>query len=79
MFVHVAGDFAELTLAPDDALRADAHSLVWFDETVDYRVAWTGGLRRAVWGGEGFFLSTFKGPGRVVLQSMGHAPTTGKH
>ena len=37
------------------------------------------GLRRAVWGGEGFFLSSFKGPGRVVLQSMGHAPTTGKH
>ena len=28
VFVHAAGDFAEFTLAPDEALRADAHSLV---------------------------------------------------
>ena len=28
VFVHAAGDFAEYTLAPDEALRADAHSLV---------------------------------------------------
>ena len=77
LFVHAAGDFAAFTLGQGEVLRADTDSLVWFDASVSYSAEWAGGLRRAFLGGEGFFLSTFTGPGRVTLQTMGHAPASG--
>ena len=77
LFVHAAGDFAAFTLGDGEVLRADTDSVVWFDASVSYSAEWAGGLRRAFLGGEGFFLSTFTGPGRVTLQTMGHAPASG--
>ena len=77
LFVHAAGDFAAFTLGQGEVLRADTDSLVWFDASVSYSAEWAGGLRRAFLGGEGFFLSTFTGPGRVTLQTMGYAPASG--
>ena len=77
LFVHAAGDFAGFTLGDGEVLRADTDSLVWFDASVSYSAAWAGGVKRAFLGGEGFFLSTFTGPGRVTLQTMGHAPASG--
>ena len=77
VFVHAAGDFAAFTLGQGEVLRADTDSLVWFDASVSYSAAWAGGVKRAFLGGEGLFLSTFTGPGRVTLQTMGHAPASG--
>ena len=77
LFVHAAGDFAAFTLGQGEVLRADTDSVVWFDASVSYSAEWAGGLRRAFLGGEGFFLSMFTGPGRVTLQTMGHAPASG--
>ena len=74
VFVHAAGDFAGFTLGPGEVLRADSAALVWFDASVDYSAAWAGTVKRALLGGEGLFLSTFTGPGRVTLQTMGRAP-----
>ena len=71
-FVHAAGDFTEFNLVAGEQLRADTRCMVWFDETVDYSVKWTGGVRKSLFGGEGLFLSSFTGPGRVTLQTMGH-------
>ena len=65
LFVHAAGDFAAFTLEPGEVLRADTDSVVWFDASVSYSAAWAGGVRRAFLGGEGFFLSTFTGPGKT--------------
>ena len=77
VFVHAAWDFAGFTLGDGEVLRADTDSVVWFDASVSYSAAWAGGVTRAFLGGEGFFLSTFTGPGRVTLQTMGHAPARG--
>ena len=78
VFVHAAGDFAGFTLGPGEVLRADTAALVWFDASVDYSAAWAGTVKRALLGGEGLFLSTFTGPGRVTLQTMGRAPAGGR-
>ena len=78
VFVHAAGDFAGFTLGPGEVLRADSAALVWFDASVDYSAAWAGTVKRALLGGEGLFLSTFTGPGRVTLQTMGRAPGGGR-
>jgi uncharacterized protein (AIM24 family) len=43
---------------------------VAFDEGVDYDVQFAGGIKTAIFGGEGLFLATLRGPGRVIIQSM---------
>jgi uncharacterized protein (AIM24 family) len=43
---------------------------VAFDESVDYDFQFVGGIKTAIFGGEGLFLATLTGPGRVVVQSM---------
>jgi uncharacterized protein (TIGR00266 family) len=70
VFIHGGGDFVEFTLAANEMLQVDTGCLVAFDESVDYDVQLAGGIRTALFGGEGLFLATLRGPGRVIVQSM---------
>jgi len=70
VFIHAGGDFVEFTLAAGEALQVDTGCIVAFDETVDYDIEFVGGIKTAIFGGEGFFLATLRGPGRVIIQSM---------
>ncbi len=70
VFIHGGGDFIEFNLAPGEVLQVDTGSVVAFDETVDYDIQMAGGIRTAIFGGEGLFLATLQGPGRVIVQSM---------
>ena len=70
VFVHAGGDFVEFNLAPGEGLQVETGCIVAFDESVDYDIQFVGGIKTAIFGGEGLFLATLTGPGRVVLQSM---------
>jgi uncharacterized protein (TIGR00266 family) len=70
VFIHAGGDFVEFTLAAGESLQVDTGCIVAFDETVDYDIQLAGGIRTALFGGEGLFLATLTGPGRVIVQSM---------
>lgn len=70
IFIHGGGDFVEFTLAPGERLQVDTGCIVAFDEGVDYDVQFVGGIKTAIFGGEGLFLATLTGPGRVIVQSM---------
>lgn len=70
VFIHGGGDFIDFTLPPGEVLQVDTGSLVAFEETVDYDIQMAGGIRTALFGGEGLFLATLRGPGRVIVQSM---------
>jgi uncharacterized protein (TIGR00266 family) len=70
VFIHGGGDFIEFNLAPGEVMQVDTGSVVAFDETVDYDIQMAGGIRTAIFGGEGLFLATLRGPGRVIIQSM---------
>jgi len=70
VFVHGGVDFVEFTLKPAEVLQVDTGCLVAFDEGVDYDIQLAGGIRTAIFGGEGLFLATLTGPGRVIIQSM---------
>jgi len=70
VFVHAGGDFVEFDLAPGQVLQTDTGCIVAFDETVDYDIQFVGSIKTALFGGEGLFLATLTGPGRVVIQSM---------
>ncbi len=70
VFIHAGGDFVEFDLAAGQVLQVDTGCIVAFDETVDYDIQLAGGIKTALFGGEGLFLATLTGPGRVVIQSM---------
>jgi uncharacterized protein (TIGR00266 family) len=70
VFIHAGGDFIEFTLNAGERMQVDTGCIVAFDEQVDYDIQFVGGIKTALFGGEGFFLATLTGPGRVIIQSM---------
>jgi uncharacterized protein (TIGR00266 family) len=69
-FIHGGGDFIEFNLAAGEVLQVDTGCIVAFDESVEYDIQFVGGIKTAIFGGEGLFLATLRGPGRVVVQSL---------
>jgi uncharacterized protein (TIGR00266 family) len=70
VFIHAGGDFVDFDLAAGEALQVETGSVVAFDESVQYDIEFVGGIRNAIFGGEGVFLTTLSGPGRAIIQSM---------
>jgi uncharacterized protein (TIGR00266 family) len=68
-FIHAGGTVIEKQLR-GETLRVDTGCIVAFEETIDYDIETTGSLKSMVFGGEGLFLATLKGTGKVWLQSM---------
>ena len=70
VFIHGGGDFIDFTLGPGEMLQVDTGCVVGFEESVSYDIQFVGGIKTAIFGGEGLFLATLTGPGRVIVQSM---------
>jgi uncharacterized protein (TIGR00266 family) len=70
VFLHCCGDIIEMTLTPGEVVKVQTGLVVGFDKTVQYDIALAGGITTALFGGEGLFVTTLTGPGKVVLQSM---------
>ena len=70
VFIHGGGDFIEFDLKPGEMLQVDTGCIVAFDESVSYDIQFVGGIKTAIFGGEGLFLATLTGPGRAIVQSM---------
>jgi uncharacterized protein (TIGR00266 family) len=68
-FIHAGGTLIERELR-GETLRVDTGCVVAFEESVDFSVERAGGLKSMLFGGEGMFLATLKGNGKVWLQSM---------
>ncbi len=69
-FVHAGGMLAEMQLAPGQTIRVDTGCLVALLPSVSYDVQFVGGVKTALFGGEGLFFATLTGPGHVWLQSL---------
>jgi uncharacterized protein (AIM24 family) len=76
--VHAGGTLVEKLLAPGETIRLDTGCLVAMQPSVHYDIGFVGGLRNAVFGGEGLFLATLNGPGRVWLQSLPFSRLAGR-
>lgn len=86
VFMHACGTIVERELH-GETLRVDTGCLVAFDSGIDYNIERAGNLKSMFFGGEGLFLATLKGTGRVWLQSLpfsrladriiAHAPSSG--
>ncbi|MBI2212334.1 MAG: TIGR00266 family protein [Acidobacteria bacterium] len=69
-FVHASGTIIERELKAGETLRIDTGCLVAFEPRVQYDIQFVGGVKTALFGGEGLFFATLSGPGRVWIQSM---------
>lgn len=70
VFIHACGDFVEIDLKEGEKIKVDTGSVVGWEATVDYDIQRVKGIKTIFFGGEGLFLTTLTGPGKVLLQSM---------
>jgi len=70
VFLHAGGTLREITLAPGQTVRVDTGCIAGFQPSVDYDIQFVGKIKSALFGGEGLFFATLRGPGRVWLQSL---------
>jgi uncharacterized protein (TIGR00266 family) len=69
-FVHAGGTLHERTLAPGELIRVDTGCIVALQPSVNYEIEYVGKIKSAIFGGEGLFFATLRGPGRIWLQSL---------
>ncbi len=77
-FVHAGGTIVEKELQAGETLRVDTGCLVALTQTVSYDIEFVGGVKSALFGGEGFFFATLQGPGHVWLQSLPFSRLAGR-
>ena len=69
-FLHAGGTIYQRDLSSGETLRVDTGCIVAFQPTVEYDIQFVGKIKSALFGGEGLFFATLRGPGRVWLQSL---------
>ncbi len=69
-FVHVGGSVMKMDLEEGQNIRMDVGALAAFEEGMDYDIEYVGGIKTALFGGEGMFFATMSGPGTVYVQSL---------
>ncbi|MFZ9661238.1 MAG: TIGR00266 family protein [Chitinophagaceae bacterium] len=69
-FVHAGGHVFEKVLQAGEVLKVDTGCVVAYTKDVDFDIQFVGGIRNSIFGGEGLFFATLRGPGRVWLQTL---------
>jgi uncharacterized protein (TIGR00266 family) len=70
VFIHSGGTIIPMELKAGERLRVDTGCLVAFDPSVTYDIEFVGGIKTALFGGEGLFFASMTGPGRVGVQTL---------
>ncbi|MBN9690088.1 MAG: TIGR00266 family protein [Verrucomicrobia bacterium] len=69
-FIHAGGTLLVRDLGPGETLRVDTGCVVGFQPKVEFDIQFVGGVKSALFGGEGLYFATLRGPGRIWLQSL---------
>ncbi|WP_026714781.1 TIGR00266 family protein [Flavobacterium daejeonense] len=69
-FVHSGGTMAMKELKAGEILKVDTGCIIGFTQDIDYDIEFIGGIRNSIFGGEGLFYATLRGPGTVYIQSL---------
>ena len=78
VFVHAGGTVVERQLQAGEVLHVDTGCVVAFEQSVNFDIQQAGGIKTALFGGEGLFFATLKGPGRIWLQSLPFSRLAGR-
>jgi uncharacterized protein (TIGR00266 family) len=69
-FLEIPGEVREYNLQVGETMKVDPGHIACFEPTVHYDITTVKGLTNVLFGGEGLFLATLSGPGRIWLQSL---------
>ncbi len=69
-FVAACGDLNVVELKPGEQYKVSTANAVAWEDTVSYDISAAGGIKTSLFGGEGLFVTTLTGPGKIVIQSL---------
>lgn len=69
-WVEIAGEVRSYTLKEGQTMKVDPGHIAMYEPTIKYDITRIKGIRNMIFGGEGIFLATLTGPGRIWLQSL---------
>jgi uncharacterized protein (TIGR00266 family) len=78
VFVQMGGAVIERELRPGEQIHVDTGCVAAFTSTVDFDLIGAGGVKSALFGGEGLFFARLTGPGKVWIQSLPFARLAGR-
>lgn len=78
VFVHAGGTLMERELKAGETLHVDTGCLVAMQAGVEFDIEMVGGIKSALFGGEGLFFATLRGPGHIWLQSLPFSRLAGR-
>lgn len=78
VFVHAGGTVVERQLAPGEVVHVDTGCVVAIEPSVSFDIQQAGGIKTALFGGEGLFFAVLRGPGRIWLQSLPFSRLAGR-
>ena len=69
-FIAACGDLNVVELKQGEQYKVSTANAVAWQDTVTYDISAAGGIKTSLFGGEGLFVTTLTGPGKIVIQSM---------
>ncbi len=78
VFMHAGGTVVERELGPGEVLHVDTGCIVAFEPSVEFDIRQAGGIKTALFGGEGLFFARLQGPGKLWLQSLPFSRLAGR-
>jgi uncharacterized protein (TIGR00266 family) len=78
VFMHAGGTVVERVLKSGEVLHVDTGCIVALEPSVRFDIQQAGGIKTALFGGEGLFFATLQGPGRIWLQSLPFSRLAGR-
>ena len=78
VFMHAGGTVVERVLGPGEVLHVDTGCIVALEPSVRFDIQQAGGIKTALFGGEGLFFAILQGPGRIWLQSLPFSRLAGR-
>ncbi len=78
VFIHAGGTIVERELKPGERLDVDTGCVVAMTSTVNFDIKSVGSVKSALFGGEGVFLATLTGPGKIWIQSLPFSRLAGR-
>jgi uncharacterized protein (TIGR00266 family) len=78
VFLHAGGTVMDRTLAAGEILHVDTGCIVAMEPGIQFNIEQAGGIKTALFGGEGLFFATLRGPGKIWLQSLPFSRLAGR-
>ena len=78
VFVQMGGTVIERELRAGEQIHVDTGCIAAFMPSVEFDLVGAGGVKSALFGGEGLFFARLTGPGKVWIQSLPFARLAGR-